>query len=734
MRSGQKNPGWREILDKAVRNVNRLRRMSAEECRIRSAQVMRKSAERLLGIDQGEFGDGTFRRMLSPVWRDQTQEAIVRQIAQRMHSAPFMPGLADRDSTVRLMNDRFQFEQADLLVRAERAIHGRFDLLGLRNLSFGDPIDWCLEPVSEKRTGLVHWSRIPYLDGQAVGDKKFVWELNRHAHFVTLGQAYWITGNEKYADAFVSQIVSWMDANPPRRGINWASSLEVSFRSIAWVWALHFFAGSERLTPPIVWRLLKNLAQHGTYLRAYLSHYFSPNTHLTGEALGLFYIGMALSELANAGEWRNLGLKVLLDQLSKQVRNDGVYFEQTSYYHRYTVDFYLHLVLRARWEGLALPTWVDHTVCAMLDHLMWITRPDGSATLYGDDDGGRLLSLGNCPSDDFRDTLAIGAALYKRPDWKWVAEAASSDLVWLLGAEGVQSFDVIDARPPRERSRVFETSGYAILRDGWDRQSAYVFFDSGLHGALSAGHAHADALSFEFAVEGVVWVVDPGTYTYTGDAGARDRFRSTEGHNTVVIDGLAQSVPAGPFSWSYVTDANLVHCCESDNLLVEGAHDGYLRLASPVRHRRIAKLAMSEGIERSSYLVLTDTFEAAGAHRYEARLHFGEDCEVALNADKTAMILHSSGKQIMVLMRSLASDETEASVPLDVESGWISRCYGHRRRAPVLRGTTEAQGPATIITMLVPVRKGVYLDFEELFAVELAARRQGRTAALAASL
>jgi hypothetical protein len=733
MRSGEKNLGWRVILDKAARNVNRLRRMSAEECRVRSAQVMRKSAERLLGTDQGEFSDGAFRGMLAPVWRNHAEEAIVRQIAQRMKSVPFMPGLADRDAIVRLMNSRFQSERAYVLDRAERAIQGRFDLLGLQNLSFGDPIDWRLEPVSGKRTALDHWSRIPYLNGHTVGDKKIVWELNRHAHFVTLGQAHWMTGDERYADAFVRQIISWMDANPPRRGINWASSLEVSFRSIAWLWALHLFAGSGRLTSAIVWRLLKNLAQHGSYIESYLSHYFAPNTHLTGEALGLFFLGTALPFLQSAERWRSLGSAVLVEQLKKQVRPDGIYFEQASYYHRYTTDFYLHLVLRARWEGLELPSWVDHTVCAMLDHVMWITRPDGSATLYGDDDGGRLLSLGNSPSDDFRDTLAIGAALYKRPDWKWVTEAASSDLVWLLGAEGVQSFDAIDARPPRERSRVFEASGYAILRDGWDRQSTYVFLDSGLHGALSAGHAHADALSFEFAAEGVVWVVDPGTYTYTGDAGARDRFRSTEGHNTVVVDGQAQSVPAGPFSWRYVTNAKLVHCCKGGNLLVEGVHDGYLRLASPVRHRRIVRLAMSEGIERSSYLILTDIFEAAGAHRYEARLHLGEDCEMALNAE-TATVLHPSGKQIVVSMRSLASDGTEAPLPPDVEPGWISRYYAHRRPAPVLRGTMEAQGPATIITMLVPVRKGVYPDFEELFAVELAARRQGGTAALAASL
>ena len=33
------------------------------------------------------------------------------------------------------------------------------------------------------------------------GDVKHVWELNRHQHFVTLGQAYWYTGDEAFARA-----------------------------------------------------------------------------------------------------------------------------------------------------------------------------------------------------------------------------------------------------------------------------------------------------------------------------------------------------------------------------------------------------------------------------------------------------------------------------------------------------------------------------------------------------
>jgi hypothetical protein len=46
-------------------------------------------------------------------------------------------------------------------------------------------------------------------------------------------------------------------------------------------------SASKQVTPKFMARLLVYLAAHGRHIEKYLSHYFSPNTHLTGEALGL---------------------------------------------------------------------------------------------------------------------------------------------------------------------------------------------------------------------------------------------------------------------------------------------------------------------------------------------------------------------------------------------------------------------------------------------------------------
>ncbi|MBT8396867.1 MAG: heparinase, partial [Gemmatimonadetes bacterium] len=135
----------------------------------------------------------------------------------------------------------------EILDRAEQLHQGRFDLLGYRDLFFGDPIDWQLDPILGRRSPRAHWSRINHLDVEQVGDHKVVWELNRHQYFQTLCRAFVLTGDPTHADLVVRHLEEWMAANPPKTGINWVSSLELAYRSISWIWALSIMAHSSRL-------------------------------------------------------------------------------------------------------------------------------------------------------------------------------------------------------------------------------------------------------------------------------------------------------------------------------------------------------------------------------------------------------------------------------------------------------------------------------------------------------
>ncbi|HEY7547534.1 MAG TPA: alginate lyase family protein, partial [Blastocatellia bacterium] len=689
-----------------IAQLKKLRGKSMRELCVRGRQEIAKLCERAFGLGVGEMSDNDF---LSHIGRDErsgsaqgTARSIVNRIQKSVSSShsnlhTFFPSLARREQIASIMGWRFAREQRAIIARAERAMAGRFDLLGFAELNFGNPPDWLLEPVSGKRAPLVHWSRVDYLDPRVAGDKKITWELNRHQHFVTLGQAYWLTGDERYLKAFISQAVSWMDANPVGFGINWASSLELAFRSVSWLWALHLFADSLPASR-VALRLLKHLISHGQHIESYLSSYFSPNTHLTGEALALFYLGTALPELRRAEEWRRLGLSVLLDQMSRQVCDDGVYFEQSTYYHRYTADFYTHLLILARASGATLP--VEEKLAQLLTHLMWITRPDGSSPLAGDDDGGRLIILGERRLDDFRDTLAAGAALFGRGDWKHAAGDAGVEALWLLGPDGLASYDTLTALAPVETTHAFASGGYYVMRDGWSPTSSYALIACNPQPATNCAHAHADALAIEFAALGKNWLIDPGTYTYTADAQMRDRFRSTEAHNTVTVDDQPQSIPAGPFSWSHVASASMKEFICGDGFdYFAGSHDGYLRLNDPVQHTRAVICAKQSedqpGDSLASYLIVNDDFAASSWHHYSIRYHLAPGC-TALASGNRVIVTDSFGDKLNIIAFGKATPRAR------IEKGLVSRAYGHSEPALVAIFEASGEGPQQFTTFIVP--------------------------------
>ena len=677
--------------------LEKLRAMPWQELRERGAQELARLNERYLGRGTHKLTDRELLREIA-LPTTSTNEAVATLLKRLQHQPHFFPALSQRTTVVQMLQTRFAAESERLIARADRVLANRFDIFEHEGLSFGDPVNWQLEPISGKATPRAHWSTIDFLNPAVAGDKKFTWELNRCQFFITLGQAYWLTNDEKYAEQFVALTNSWLDANPPKRGINWASSLELSFRVIAWLWALHLFADAKALTPAFVARVLKSLISQGRHIETYLSHYFSPNTHLTGEALGLFYLGVALPELRRAAHWRQLGLRILLEQLPVHVRPDGVYFEQASYYHRYTTDFYTHLLLLSRASGITLPQVVEEKLLALHEHLLWITRPDGSATFYGDDDGGRVVMLSTRRAADFRDTLATGAALLQRPDLKFVADKAAVETLWLLGVEGLQAFDELKAQPPPATRKAFADSGYYVWRDGWTPDASYLFIDCGPHGVLNGGHAHSDALSFEFAAGGVTWLVDPGTFSYSGDLQQRNEIRCSQNHNTVSVDGFSQSTPNTAFTWTQTARCLAREFGESaDGLFFAGQQDGYTRLADPVRQKR-AWWLHPVNVNAPLHLLVTDRLEAKGAHRYQWHFHFAAGCRVTIE-NKLARITAPAGQELILTARAVGGQALDFALA----DGWVSRCYGQREVAPVITITTEAQGDFTVETLLLPL-------------------------------
>jgi hypothetical protein len=609
----------------------------------------------------------------------------------------FFPG-AVQEETARLLWERMPAACEAIITSADGVCQGRFDLLGYRGLEFGWPPDWHLDPISGRRAPQVHWTRLDPLDFATVGDSKVVWELNRHQWLVHLGQAYQLTRDERYADAFVLSLQEWTRGNPRGIGLNWTSSLEVALRLISWCWALQLFRSSTRLSPELWATLRTGISAHASHVERYLSYYFSPNTHLTGEALGLVYAGVVFPELPRAGRWMTLGTRVLTEQSERQIFADGVYFEQSTCYQRYATEIYLHLLILCDVTGWPVHPGLPERVQRALDFLIAVRAPDGAMPAIGDADGGWLLPLAVRAPQDLRGVLSVAAAVFHRPDYAAAAGDLAPETLWLLGRAAVDALEALPATAPAVLHRLFADGGYAVLRSTPGAAAHQLVFDVGpLGGLRAAGHGHADLLSLQCWAFGEPYLQDPGTYCYTADPEWRDFFRSSAAHSTAVIDGENQALPAGPFGWSRPPRARLLRWVSGEGFqLVAAEHDAYARLAGAPVHRRAIVFVCGQ------YWIVLDDFRGKGEHRVDVQFQFAP---LALIVEPTlwACAWRSEGRRLQV--------KAFSAVPLKVEvregevapiRGWVSPDYGQRQPAPLLTYSTVSRLPLRIMTVLLP--------------------------------
>ncbi len=702
-------------------SLQKLRGMSSEEALWRGRQAARTAMQRVgwtvrrprwQRSDLREaLADGVIDYMFlsraTPSWRDvhAELESHLRERRSRFALDPAAHA-SMRDRVIALRPDA----PAEAAARADRILAHRYDLLGYRDLRFaeaGGGTVWHHDPVHRRTAPSTFFADVPYLD-PASGDHKVIWELNRHQHWLQLGRASWLTGDVRYSQAMVTQLEQWLAANPPLTGINWTSMLELGFRSMSWTWALHFLlairdqgSGISASRSPIrdprspipdpssSWLvdMLVGLHHQLTHVERNLSLYFSPNTHLTGEALALYVVGVALPELAGGARWAETGRSILLTEIGRQIGRDGGHLERSTHYQRYTLDFYLMALLTARRDSdPEAVTAFSSAVARLADFTRTMADDEGRLPIIGDDDGGMLWPLAGRACHDVRDSLALAAVLLNRPDlapWGLQEEA-----LWIAGPHLVDQATPLSPRPDAitVRSRTFPDTGYVVARD---RSGTHAVIDVGAHGYLNGGHAHADALAITLRLNGRPLLIDPGTSTYTMDRKVRDQLRSSMSHNTVSLQSRSIAEPAGPFHWKTRADSVLHASRHNEHFdWVEACHDAY----APVRVRRTVFRSALSG------WMVFDEAVGDGPVTASAHWHFDPSWAVTYDAAGRLQASHTDGGHVWLLHEGqgvlLAHGDADSGL------GWHAPVYGMLVPCWTARTTRSASAPFGMATWI----------------------------------
>src|SRR5690606_15362750 len=108
----------------------------------------------------------------------------------------------------------------ELKGKAERILNGDLPYFNAEWLTIGKDYNWLRIPENDSRYDIhKHWSEIPDLSAEA-GYIKYVWEKSRFSYLLTLIR-YDYHFDIDLSEFVLSEIESWIEANPINRGPNW---------------------------------------------------------------------------------------------------------------------------------------------------------------------------------------------------------------------------------------------------------------------------------------------------------------------------------------------------------------------------------------------------------------------------------------------------------------------------------------------------------------------------------
>jgi hypothetical protein len=532
----------------------------------------------------------------------------------------------------------------DLIATADSVLRHHFPILGI-TIDAGPEIDWRRDYLHKISTSAPYFRRVPYLDFGRVGDHKVVWELNRHQHLVLLAQAFRLTGRHEYLDEAFRQLESWIRSNPFLRGINWASALEVAFRSLSWIW-LWRLAG-DQMPPEFAPRFLDELYRHGAFLERNLSIYFSPNTHLLGEAVALHALGV----LFDRSGWRTTGGQIVEEAMERQVRDDGSHFEQSAYYHVYALDFFLfHATLAEPSPGYLA------RLERMAEYLDALLGPSSILPLFGDDDGGRLFHPYGDRTRFGRATMAACAVFFGRGGWLRSPDDLYEIAAWWTAAPAPEP------APAHHISTLFRDAGVAVLA----HDQTQIVIKAGGFGEGSGGHSHSDVLGIIARTGDREILIDPGTYTYVASPADRNTFRGSAAHSTIRIDGRDQAIPAGPFRWNEKPSVEILEwnaAPQSDTLDAVCSYGGF-RHQRRVEFRKPAKLLVTDVVHGPSGEHTVEAFWHLGSAECASRFQFSAPAQIEPAWRSRALFSKEPSQRFCVKVSSTLPVRVETEIDL----------------------------------------------------------------------
>ena len=537
-------------------------------------------------------------------------------------------------------------------------------------------------------------------------DKEWLILLHKFYYAVGLAEDYAINGNKDYARKWLELTQHFIDTVP----LDFLPCDVMGRRVQNWIFAHYYFISQTKsllITPEFYLKFLESLHAQVSHLCANLT---PARNHRTIELYAIFMTAVVFPEFQASEEWLEFSKQELLSNLQNDLLDDGVQCELSTDYHMLVLRNYLGIMTLARLNHIDMPSQMHSLIKKALEFALYIHKPDGNIPSLSDGDSRTFLSV-----------LKQGYGLYGDDHLLYAA---------MQGQRG---------QVPQERSKLFSSSGYAVLRSGWGKSEVFkderfFIFDCGPLGA--GNHGHLDLLHFEMAAYGQSLIVDPGRYTYnepsehSAETNWRRLFRGTSYHNTVQIDGLEQTHYIFHKTRFKIRGPAPEH--ELKTFITQPTIDYLHGIARSHQYEAVheRKIVFIQG----EYFIISDILEANESHHYDLRFHLSDTAfgKTTLLEDDTVVI---DAPQLVL------AQPYNQNLNTTLEEGFVSRSYGVKHPAPIIRFQQDAIC-TSFHTVLYPFkanRPNIRIrhlpveyqcdinDHNQAFALEVSVEQDGQT-------
>ncbi|HSK88398.1 MAG TPA: heparinase II/III-family protein, partial [Anaerolineales bacterium] len=288
-------------------------------------------------------------------------------------------------------------------------------------------------------------------------------------------------------------------------------------------------------------------------------------------------------------------------------------------------------------------------------------------------DGALVLPLNNCGFTDYRPLLQLGFYLTKK-ELLFAPGAWDEDVFWFYSKEFIAKEKINPGDLRALRGESFLDGGIYLLR-GANSKAVIRCTD------FRSRPSHADQLHVDLWWRGENIACDAGTYLYSGEGVWRNGLAHTSAHNTVMVDGQDQMKMVSRFIWTNWSKGRVL---QHDEKIWQGEHDGYQRLADPVKYKRTV---LSLGEDR--WLVV-DQLDGKQSHHYS--LHWLLN-DFPYEGRENAILLSLDAMKYKIQFGLLEGRSVFSVVRGDENStrGWRSCYYGEKE--PAISAMLETDQP-----------------------------------------